>query len=317
LVVEARTVRIADGAQIASSTLGPGQGGTVTVTTADALTITGRDSGLRTTAASSGRGGDIAVDAHQVQLTEGAAISAESSGTGNAGNITIAVRDLFLSQHSTVTTHASQADGGNIHLTAPRLLRLRDSQITAAVGGGPATVGGNITIDPQFVVLQNSQVVANAFEGQGGNIRVVAGVLLADPASRIDASSQRGINGQVNIQAPVTSISGTVAPLPQAFAPTAELLRNRCAARLHEGTVSSLVERGRDGVPASPEGLLPSRLAGPPGAATPGAAGQRRRHTPVARQGGLQRDATGQLQITHWPASGATAQVQEVECEAR
>jgi hypothetical protein len=40
----------------------------------------------------------------------------------------------------------------------------------------------------------------------------------------------------------------------------AALLRDRCAARLREGAVSSLVERGRDGVPATPEGVLPSRL---------------------------------------------------------
>ena len=261
VVVAAHTVRIAAGAQIASSTRGPGQGGTVTVTTADALTITGRGSGLRTTAASSGRGGDIAVDAHQVQLTEGAAISAESAGTGNAGSITITVRDTFLSQHSTVTTQASQADGGNIQLTAPWMIRLRDSQVTAAVGGGPATVGGNITIDPQFVVLQNSQIIANASEGQGGNISIQAQqAFLADPASTVNASSMLGINGQVAIQAPVTSISGAVAPLPQTFAQASELLRNRCVARLREGTVSRLVVGGRDGVPLEPGELLLSPL---------------------------------------------------------
>ena len=318
VVVAAETVRLAAGAQIASSTVGPGQGGTVTVTTTDALTITGRDSGLRTTATSSGPGGDIAVDAHRVQLTAGAAISAESIGTGNAGNITITVRDMFLSQHSTVTTQASQADGGNISLIAPRMIRLRDSQVTAAVGGGPATVGGNIHIDPQFVLLQNSQIIANAFEGQGGNIQLTAGVLLADPTSRIDASSQRGINGQVNIQAPVTSISGTVLLLPQTFAPTAALLRHRCAARLREGTVSSLVERGRDGVPASPEGFLPNRLARTlSSTATPSTAGQQRRHPPVAPQGGLQRDATGQLQILDWPTSAPASPGHTVECAAR
>ena len=96
-------------------------GRTVTVVARDTLTIAGRDSGLRTTAAGSGRGGEIAVDAHQVQLTEGAAISAESSGVGIAGSITITVRDTFLSQHSTVTTNASQAKGGNIRVTAPAM----------------------------------------------------------------------------------------------------------------------------------------------------------------------------------------------------
>ena len=188
------------------------------VTTADALTITGHDSGLRTTATGSGRGGDIAVDAHQVQLTEGAAISAESSRVGIAGSITITVRDTFLSQHSTVTTNARQAKGGNIRVTAPAMARLQDSQITATVGGG-AGDGGNVTIDPDFIILQGSQITANAFAGTGGRISLTATkAFLADPASLVSASSALGINGQVAIQAPVTSISGAVAPLPQSFA---------------------------------------------------------------------------------------------------
>jgi filamentous hemagglutinin family protein len=285
VVVEAGSARIAAGAQINNSTSGAGHGGTVAVSTADALTITGRDSGLRTTAAGSGLGGDITVQANQVQLTEGATISAESAGVGNAGSITITLHDMFLSQHGTVATTASQADGGNIQLTAPRLIRLRDSQITAAVGGGPATVGGNITIDPQFVLLENSQIVANAFQGQGGNIRLQAQqAFLADPASHVSASSALGINGQVAIQAPVTNISGAVAPLPQAFAQTAELLQSRCAARLREGTVSRLVVGGRDGVPLEPGSLLMSplqRVSQEGG----GAMGERVRPLPEAQHG--------------------------------
>src|SRR5262249_32893170 len=144
---------------------------------------------------------------------------------------------------------------------ASTLLRLRDSAITAEVGGGARTVGGNITIDPQFVVLQNSRIVANAFQGRGGNINIQAQqVFLADPASLVSASSALGINGQVNIQAPVTNISGAVTPLPQAFAQTAELWQSRCAERLREGTVSRLVVGGRDGVPLEPGSLLLSPL---------------------------------------------------------
>jgi large exoprotein involved in heme utilization and adhesion len=261
VVVEAPRVTLTEGAQISSSTSGTGQGGTVTVTMADVLTITGRNSGLRTTATSSGRGGDITLQAQQVRLMAGASISAESTGTRDAGNITITVGDTFVSQHSKVTTAATQADGGNIQITAPHLLRLRDSAITAEVGGGAQTVGGNITIDPQFVLLQNSQIIAQAFQGRGGNIQIQAQqVFLMDPASTVSASSALGINGQVNIQAPVTSLSGSVAPLPESFARATELLSSRCAERLREGTVSRFVLGGRDGVPLEPGSVLPSPL---------------------------------------------------------
>jgi large exoprotein involved in heme utilization and adhesion len=122
-------------------------------------------------------------------------------------------------------------------------------------------VGGNITIDPAFLLLERSQIRADAFAGQGSNIRITAGVLLADPASGISASSALGVSGTVAIHAPVADLSGTVAPLPQTFAQTAALLRQRCAERLREGKVSSLVLAGRSGIPAEPDGGLPSPLA--------------------------------------------------------
>ena len=316
VVVEARTVRIADGARISSSTLGPGQGGTVTVTTADALTITGHDSGLRTTAASSGRGGDIAIDTQQARLTEGAVISAESSGVGIAGSITIMVRDTFLSQHSTVTTNASQAKGGNIRVTAPALVRLQESQITATVGGG-AGDGGNVTIDPDFILLQGSQITANAFAGAGGRISLTATkAFLADPSSVVTASSTLGINGQVAIQAPVANVSGAVAALPQAFARAGELLRDRCGERARGGTVSRFVLGGRDGVPLEPGSLLlspPVRAEQPaPVRMTDTVAGQR--EVSFGPVGGLESDNTSSLSLRGAYGQAQGLEALDVEC---
>jgi len=65
----------------------------------------------------------------------------------------------------------------------------------------------------------------------------------------------------VDIRAPVTSLSGVLAPLPQAFVNVAALLPARCAARFSGGQASSLVIGGRDGVPIDPGSLLPSPLA--------------------------------------------------------
>jgi large exoprotein involved in heme utilization and adhesion len=42
--------------------------------------------------------------------------------------------------------------------------------ISASVLDG--TGGGSVNIDPQFVLLQNSQILANAFFGPGGNISI-------------------------------------------------------------------------------------------------------------------------------------------------
>ena len=294
VVVQTGPLALTSGAQITSGSgimvgptmlVGTGAGGTITVTATDPVQVTGPGTGLFTRTAGPGLGGDITVQAPSVELTEGATLSAASTGSGNAGNVTLTLGDTFVSTHGSIVTRATQADGGNIQITAPTLVRLRDSAITAEVGGGATTVGGNITIDPQFVLLQNSQIIANAFQGTGGNIRIIAQqVFLADPASQVSASSALGIDGQVNIQSPVTSISGAVAPLPQAFAQTAELLRTRCAERLREGTVSRFVVGGRDGVPLEPGSLLLSPL-GQVGQEGGVDAGERQSHHPEAQPG--------------------------------
>ena len=51
---------------------------------------------------------------------------------------------------------------------------------------------------------------------------------------------------------------GTLTTLPTVFLDVAGLIREQCSARRPE-TGGSLVVRGRGGVPASPDGLLPTQ----------------------------------------------------------
>lgn len=70
----------------------------------------------------------------------------------------------------------------------------------------------------------------------------------------------RRYDGTVEVQAPDVNLSETITPLPQRFAQDTTLLSNQCASRLREGSVSSFVERGREDVATSPDGILPRRL---------------------------------------------------------
>ena len=207
--IGAANITLTGGASINTSTTGAGPGGNVIVTAADLLSISGQDangvgSGIASGTLGSGVGGNIVLQAQRLELNHGGLISVLSLGAGDAGNIVLQAGKTFRSRHGIVSAEAEQADGGNIQLTVGSRVELRNSQITATVGTGVGK-GGNITIDPQFVVMQGSQVRADAFGGPGGNVRIVAGVFLADPESRVSASSALGINGVVNIQAPVTS----------------------------------------------------------------------------------------------------------------
>lgn len=252
-------VSLTGGARFDSSTSGAGEGGNISII-ADTLSIAG-GAGLFSNAEGTGTGGNIFILAEgDVNLTGRATISARSTSTqatADAGNISIKA-DVFRSRNSTVTTEADQAGGGKIELTASRLVHLTDSKMTTSVRGGDENAG-NIFIDPQFVILDRSQIRADAFEGAGGNVDIRANVFLTS-RSDISASSALGVPGTINIQASITDLSGSLAQLPEAVLQASELLRASCAARLAGGKASSLVLGGREGLPLEPGGLLPSPL---------------------------------------------------------
>jgi large exoprotein involved in heme utilization and adhesion len=137
------------------------------------------------------------------------------------------------------------------------MVRLTNSRISTSVADGTGG-GGNIKIDPQFVILQNSQIIAQANAGAGGEINVTAGVFLADPNSVVDASSKSGPQGTVNIQSPVQNLGEQLSPLAQQFSNAAALLAQRCAARVADGKFSTFVVAGREGLPVEPGGFLAS-----------------------------------------------------------
>jgi hypothetical protein len=201
-----------------------------------------------------------------VTLMGGAQITSSSTlpgaTAGDAGDIRLRVTDTVFSRNGAITTEAVQANGGDIAVQS-RLVHLVDSRLTAEARGTERTGsdGGNVTITADFVVLNSSQVLANAFGGNGGNITISAAeVFLASTDSRLDASSQLGLQGTIDIRSPVTEVSGVLAPLSPAFSRAAVLLRDRCAERLRQGTMSSFIVRGRDGIPVEPDGFLPSPL---------------------------------------------------------
>ena len=137
-------------------------------------------------------------------------------------------------------------------------------------------------------------------------------------SSQVQAASELGIDGQVDIRAPVTPFSGLVPPLPQTFGPADMVLRDRCAARLRQGVVSSLVERGRDGMPVTPTGVLPSRLVREPSEASPAAQTGPASAAPPVTMRGIRRDeAPGPRRIRHRPLWALTLPVPAGECAAR
>ena len=236
------------------------QGGNVNLTNGAKISS---QSGSEEAPFSTGRAGDITITAQSLTLADHSEISTSSKGTvqgaGDAGNITVQSRSTVKLNNSLITTEAKNASGGQITINAPDMIQLTNSNVSTSVAGSANdSNGGNISIDPDFVILKGSQILAQAFAGSGGAINVTAGLFLADPASVVDASSTLGVSGTVQINAPINNLSSVVAHLPESLLAVQALLRASCAAKLAQGSTSSFVERGRDGIPAGPDGLLAS-----------------------------------------------------------
>ena len=258
------SLTLANGANITSSSKGivadAGDAGKVTIMASGPFTS---DASTIVTSALNAKGGDIKVTAQSVALSNGAVMSASSQSPplpdegGDAGSITIHSGSTVVMHNSVMTAEASQASGGQVTIITPEMLWLTNSRISTSVfGDNFASSGGNITIDPQFVILQNSQIIASAFFGLSGALDITAGVFLADPASLVEASSTLSINTPTSIP-----VGGLLTPLSQEFSSAAALLlAQRCAAD-PTGQFSSFVQTGRDGVPQVPGALSPSPLS--------------------------------------------------------
>jgi large exoprotein involved in heme utilization and adhesion len=266
-VWDAGSLSLRSGARISSQSgreggaVGAGSGGTVTIEAAGgAVSLAGLGTTISTNTQGSGSGGNVSVYAQRMALQGGASISSSSLGSGLAGDVAIALGDGLTMRAASIETEAVTSDGGNIRIALPGLIDMIDSRITTSVESGEGG-GGNIAIArPEFVVLQRSQIIANAFGGPGGNIDIVAGLLITDPTSVIEASSALGIDGIVNIDAPNPDVGSNLVVLPESFLDVAGLLQPTCGAA--RAGLSSLVEVGRGGLPADPDGYLPSAAVG-------------------------------------------------------
>ena len=209
---------------------------------------------------SSGNAGTVTIDTESINLSNGGQISSANTGTGNAGDINLTVAGKLEMRNATISTESKNADGGNITINAAHLAGLIDSSITATVGGGVQTTGGNIRINSSDVALIDSQVIANAYKGKGGSIGITAETYLADSASTVSATSTLGINGEVSIDSLPIDLNGLITPLPIGFADISGLLDNDCETRYKHRKASSLVVRGSDALPVQPGDLWPSQV---------------------------------------------------------
>jgi hypothetical protein len=207
-----------------------------------------------------GRGGDILL-LGGVQpldlLVSGAGASIQARATSGlssgAGMIAIAANTITVAGQGNISTTAEAGGGGGVSLGAGQLLRLDRGSITTSVRGGSGN-GGDVLVNSRSVVLDHSQIQANADAGRGGNINITAQIYLASPDSAVQASAARGINGTITIQAPQTDVAGTLAELSGNLLRPPTLQQQGCSTLTAFQGVSSFVVGAGDALPRNGDG---------------------------------------------------------------
>ncbi|HIJ81476.1 MAG TPA: hypothetical protein HPP76_07200, partial [Desulfuromonadales bacterium] len=291
IVIDAGTVSLLSGAKIDSDSFASGNGGTITVKAYYGVLIEGlfqisnsgySNSGMSASTSGSGKGGSIIIstplmelrdngsvsldslgsgtggdmnlNVANLSLRDAASLSSQSRGTGKAGDITILGGNALSIHKSSVTTASANADGGTIRIETP-LLDLFDCSVTATVRGGIGN-GGNIDVSGSHIVVDRSKIIANADGGNGGNININTGLLLTSPDAVITASSRLGLQGTVDIKAPIVDVSSGLVSLPSSFMNILSLNPKQCASTEEE--ISSFTVT-REGIPLRPDRFYPGR----------------------------------------------------------
>lgn len=239
-----------------------GKGGTIAIA-AQNLSVQG-EATISVESAELGAAGNLNITAERIQLADGGNLNA-STATGASGNIVLTADQLSLN-NAQITAESTRGDGGNLALTLQEVLLLRNGSLISTEAGiaGTGGDGGDITLSTGFVVAvpsENSDIRANAFEGDGGNVTVTArnllGIafrpgLLDSPSSDITASSRFGRNGEVV----VTELN------PDALEPERELPVDTAPPTVARGCrglgaqTGSFVSSGRGGLPEHPTSPL-------------------------------------------------------------
>ncbi|AFY39955.1 filamentous hemagglutinin outer membrane protein [[Leptolyngbya] sp. PCC 7376] len=153
----------------------------------------------------SGRGGDLIVLApRNIEISGAGLLSAETSSTGDAGNINITSQNLTLSEDVTISTStAGSGNAGNIKLTVAEDLNILNSKILSSALPESSGNSGNIIIDPISTVLDNSDIAVSAQgNGIGGGIELISNRLSLINNSRLNAISDRTDAGNINVFVP-------------------------------------------------------------------------------------------------------------------
>ncbi|MBL1177199.1 filamentous hemagglutinin N-terminal domain-containing protein [Pantanalinema sp. GBBB05] len=219
-ILNARQILVQGGALISGTASRTGQAGNISINTPNgSVRVSGVSNNPRGQTASSilsetrasGQAGDITVNVRQLLVQDGGQVAAQTIGTGQAGTLTVNASELvqvtgatgsFVSRLFLDTTNTGNA--GELAISTPRLLLQNGGRVSARTSGDGE--GGLIRV----VALEGIEVNGSSgafdsglyFDSSGsGNAR---GITITTPQLTMQN------NGQVTVSGTGTGISGNI-----------------------------------------------------------------------------------------------------------
>ena len=266
LDISTSKLTIKDGGLLISTTATAGNAGNINVD-ASSIEISGFRSKdqipslISTQTDDGGDGGNIFLNTDKLVISDRASLSVKGTGDSVPGNLTVNANSIELTNFGSITAATEFQSGGNIKLDIEDNLILKENSLISAQAINEAN-GGNVDIDANFIIAfpqQNNDILASAVFGDGGNITVNAeGIFGAvERSSRppnltndIDASSEFGTSGTVELTFPLLTATNVLFKLPSNFVDVNYLFNNTFC-KISQN--SSFIATGRGGIPFQPE----------------------------------------------------------------
>ncbi len=279
LLINTPRLILQDGGSVAARTVGAGNAGNSTINASE-IFISGKASlGIPSSLSAdafagaediqqaffaapipTGNTGELTVNSDRLTIANGGQIRVDHQGTGNAGRLQINVDRLNLESGGNINATTAFGFGGNVEINVRDLLSLRNGSQINVEAKGDIGDGGNLTINADLIVaLENSDIIANAVGGNGGNINITSrGIFGSEfrpsltPKSDITASSELGVDGTVEINNPDANPAAGLVELPSALVDPSNQITSGCVA--NQDNEFYIV--GRGGLPQSPIEML-------------------------------------------------------------
>ncbi|WP_448268864.1 two-partner secretion domain-containing protein [Nostoc sp. DSM 114159] len=218
ITIDSGEFSLRDGAFLSASTSGEGNAGNVSVSAKNAISLA--NGGILSTvdAGGVGQGGNININATTLSLTDGAQLSASTSGEGNAGNVTVSAKNavnLANGDILSIVDAGGVGNGGNININATtlsltdgaQLLTInRSASATQPAGRGDA---GNVNVKVTGTVNISGEkndfssgirsFVDTGTSGNGGNITIDSGDFSLSDGALLSASTL-GVGNAGNVR---------------------------------------------------------------------------------------------------------------------